>query len=259
MNKEFFNRIEKETYMKRSADPQWMDLVQSRVNITGKIAADIGAGGGIYSIALAQLGAKKVIGVDISENMIAGAKANCRKYPQISFQVGTASESKLPDGEVDVLLERALIHHLKEEHLSACFAEGKRILDKNGLFILQDRTMEDCAIAGSDEHIRGYFFELFPELLEKDISRRHSVETVNSYLKRAGFQTVEVINFWEHRKTYQSLNELKQEIMLRKGRSILFELADEQVQSLADGIGERVTKPFPVVERERWTIWFAKA
>ncbi|MGG1399916.1 class I SAM-dependent methyltransferase [Bacillus salipaludis] len=259
MNKEFFNSIEKETYTKRSVDLQWMELVQSRADVSGKIAVDIGAGGGIYSIALAELGALKVIGVDISENMIAGARENCREDPQISFQVGTASESNLPGRTADVLLERALIHHLKNHQLRECFAEAKRILNENGVFIIQDRTIEDCSLAGSDEHIRGYFFELYPELLKKDIARRHSAETIHSYLTEAGFQHVEVLSFWENRKTYHSLDELKQEIISRKGRSILFELNDEQVQILADGIGERVTKPFPLVEKERWTIWFARA
>lgn len=259
MNKEFFNSIEKEIYTKRSADPKWMDLVQSRVSVTGKYAVDIGAGGGIYSIALVELGAARVIGVDISENMIAGAKENCREYPQISFQVGTASETNLSSGTVDVLLERALIHHLKDHQLAGCFAEAKRILNKNGVFIIQDRTIEDCSLAGSNEHIRGYFFEFYSELLNKDIARRHSAETINAYLTEAGFQHVEVLSFWENRKTYHSLDELKQEIISRKGRSILFELNDKQVQLLADDIGERVTKPFPLVEKERWTIWVAKA
>ncbi|MFD0829893.1 class I SAM-dependent methyltransferase [Neobacillus sp. M.A.Huq-85] len=232
-----------------------MDLA----DVSRKIAVDIGAGGGIYSIALAELGAARVIGVDISENMIAGAKENCREYPQISFQVGTASESNLPSGTVDVLLERALIHHLKDHQLSECFTEAKRILNKNGVFIIQDRTFEDCSLAGSNEHIRGYFFEFYPDLLKMDIARRHSADTINSYLTEAGFQHVEVLSFWENRKTYNTLDELKQEIILRKGRSILFELNDEQVQILADDIGERVTKSFPLVEKERWTIWFARA
>ncbi|MED1468823.1 hypothetical protein [Bacillus salipaludis] len=67
------------------------------------------------------------------------------------------------------------------------------------------------------------------------------------------------MTFWEIRKTYHSEEELKQEIISRRGRSILFELNDEQVQVLANGIGELVTKSFPLVEKEKWTIWFARA
>ncbi len=258
MRKEFFNGIEKDTYTQRMADRNWMELIRNHVKVENKRAADIGTGGGIYAMALADLGAESVIGIDISENMLKAAKQNCRDYHNIRFQSGNSSDSNLPDQSVDVLLERALIHHLRRPELGECFKEAARVLADQGVFIVQDRTVEDCGLPGSQEHIRGYFFEVFPELLEKDMARRHSVETVQSLLAEAGFDSVQVVSFWEHRKIYDSVKELQEEIISRKGRSILFELNDEQVHDLAERIAKRVQQPFPLVEKERWTIWFAQ-
>ncbi|MDP4169147.1 MAG: class I SAM-dependent methyltransferase [Bacillota bacterium] len=257
MDNHFFNRIDKETYTARRADSSWKLVIKDNVDVKGKNAADIGSGGGIYSIALAEMGAKKVIGVDISENMLAGAIDNCRDFNNILFQVGTAQSTNLETDQSDIVLERALIHHLKENELEDCFIEAKRVLNENGVLIIQDRTKEDCVLKGDTEHIRGIFFDIFPELIEKDTMRRHSADVVSTYLKRAGFRDIKAITFWENRRTYESIVELKGEIISRKGRSILFELNEEQIHCLADEIEKRVENQFPLTEKERWTIWFA--
>ena len=258
MKKDFFEGIQRDTYTNRGAGDNWKEIIQKHVDIKNKTVADIGVGGGIYSIALAELGAKKVIGIDIAENMLAAARSSCLSYPQIEFQIGHASDTHLKDKEVDVILERALIHHLTESQLKDCFVEAKRILQDEGFYIIQDRTSEDCLVKGSPEHLRGYFFDIYPQLKEKDISRRHSIETVHDTLFKAGFSEIEFLTLWENRKLYQSGEELKQEILERKGRSILFELDDPELEILADKILEKAEGKFPLQEKERWTIWIAK-
>lgn len=52
-----------------------------------------------------------------------------------------------------------------------------------GVYIIQDRTPEDCLLKGDDNHIRGYFFERFPKLKEQEIKRGHSSELVIETLK----------------------------------------------------------------------------
>ena len=59
--------------------------------------------------------------------------------------------------------------------------EASRILKKNGVLIVQDRTIEDCTIPGSPEHIRGYFFSIFPKLIEiesKDDQNHHDTTRI---------------------------------------------------------------------------------
>jgi ubiquinone/menaquinone biosynthesis C-methylase UbiE len=258
MEKPFFEKISKDAYTKRNADDSWKNLIKQHVDVRNKSIADIGCGGGIYSIALSELGAQSVIGIDQSENMLEGAKGNCKEYQNIKFQIGSATEANLKSEEVEVVLERALIHHIKEKELINCFNEAKRILKENGQFIIQDRTKEDCLLSGSSEHIRGYFLEFFPKLVEKDISRRHASKTMNEKLLEAGFKEVKEITFWEYRKTYYSKNELKEELLSRNGRSLLFHLNDNEINELATKINEKVSENFPIIEKERLTIWVAQ-
>jgi len=95
-------------------------------------------------------------------------------------------------------------------------------------------------------------------LVEKDISRRHASKTVNENLIEAGFKEVKEISFWEYRKTYCSNKEIKEDIMSRNGRSLLFHLNDYELNELADKINEKVSGNFPIIEKERWTIWIAR-
>ena len=95
------------------------------------------------------------------------------------------------------MLERALIHHIGDLH--ACFKEAYRVLEKNGVFIVQDRTPEDCLIEGDNSHIRGYFFELFPRLIEKETNRRHASSLVIEKLMEVGFKEVEEVKLWEYK------------------------------------------------------------
>ncbi|GMK37009.1 hypothetical protein PCCS19_00620 [Paenibacillus sp. CCS19] len=66
------------------------------------------------------MGASQVKGVDFSEEMLRGASQNCKDCNNIKFIHGDAYDTKLPDGEYDIILERALIHHLVDYSRSEC-------------------------------------------------------------------------------------------------------------------------------------------
>lgn len=136
------------------------DLVQFDKSLK---ALDIGCGGGIYSKVLAEMGLASITGIDFSEEILKGAKENCKEYPNISFKQGDALNTGLESNNYNLLLERALIHHIDD--LQKCFDEAYRLLEDRGIFIVQDRTPEDCLLKGNENHIRGYFFERFPQLI----------------------------------------------------------------------------------------------
>ncbi len=73
----------------------------------------------------------------------------------------------------------------------------------NGIYIVQDRTPEDCLIEGNHSSIRGYFFETIPRLIEKEINRRHDSPFVIEKLKEVGIE-VEEVKLWEIRKVYKN-------------------------------------------------------
>lgn len=247
------------TYASRQADLSWVEQIQKLVDLRGKKVVDIGCGGGIYSTALAELGASQVTGVDFSQAILKGASEHCQGYEQIDFVQGNALETGLPAGQYDLVLQRALIHHLPADQLLACFAESFRLLKPGGVLLVQNRTPEDCLLPGSEHHIRGYFFERYPRLCAEEVTRRHSSEAVQSVLTEVGYAKVEEIQFRETRRVHASLQQLESDLLARTGRSILHSLSDAELQDLVAYIGEQVQVEDgqEIVEQDRWTIWLA--
>ncbi|MDM5339822.1 class I SAM-dependent methyltransferase [Fictibacillus enclensis] len=244
------------SYASRTASDEWKTLIKPYIVSSESMAIDIGCGGGIYTKALLELGANHVTALDFSENMLTAAKENCSDYKRrISFKQGEASCTHLPSSVADIVLERAVIHHLND--LESAFVEAFRLLKTGGTFIVQDRTPEDCLLPGSPEHIRGYFFEKEPVLIKQEIKRRFSHERVHSVLTEAGFTGIKEIKLWETRKSFSSFQELASDLKSRTGRSILFELNDEQLNALLTFIEDKLKNEKSIIERDRWTIWFA--
>jgi ubiquinone/menaquinone biosynthesis C-methylase UbiE len=254
---DFHNKNNRSSYTTRLADQSWREVIQDITELIGKKVLDIGCGGGIYSKALVEMGAAKVTGVDFSEEMLKGAADYCQECDQINFVTGTAFDTKLPSEQYDVILERALIHHIKE--LNPNFEEVYRLLQKGGTFIVQDRTVEDCLLAGSHSHIRGYIFSCFPKLVDKEVNRRHTDEAVQKALQEAGFRNIKAQKLRETRNTYPNLEELTQGLLARTGRSILHDLTDQELQKLMEYIKGKWQQDFDqhIVEQDQWTIWSA--
>ncbi|WP_019535385.1 class I SAM-dependent methyltransferase [Paenibacillus ginsengihumi] len=252
----FHDKNNRMTYATRIADESWISLIKENIDISGKEAADIGCGGGIYTKALASLGASHVTGIDFSEEMLKGAAENCKALDNVSLLKGSAEHTGLPDDRFDIILERALIHHLKD--LNRCFRESARILKRNGTLIIQDRTPEDCLLPGDVNHIRGYFFEKYPALASKEIARRHASDKVRESLESNGFFVSKEVQLQETRRVYHDLDSLCNEIMQRTGRSILHELTDGELRELVLFIKNKLDRSAaPIIEKDSWTLWFA--
>jgi len=252
----FHDEQNRQSYATRNADQSWISLISNTVDVGNKVIADIGCGGGIYTKVLINMGASQVTGVDFSEEMLTAARNNCNDLQNATFIKGDAYETSLPAGKFDIVLERALIHHLKD--LDACFKEAHRIMKDNGIFIVQDRTPNDCILAGNEHHIRGYFFERFPQLMDKEVSRRYEGEQVQQALERNGFQVVKTVSLWETRRLYKNFDDLERDLLRRTGRSILHELSDDELQQLVSYIREKLAMSHPpIIEKDCWTVWFA--
>lgn len=163
----------------------------------------------------------------------------------------------MDDEQYDIVLVRAVIHHIND--LNACLKEVFRVLNPQGIVLLQDRTPEDCLIEGNETNIRGYFFTRFPNLINKEISRRYATDKVLQVLQNVGFNGLEVYKLWETRRFYKGIDELESDLLNRTGRSILYELSDKELEELVRYISEKFGRSNneSIIEKDRWTIWKA--
>jgi ubiquinone/menaquinone biosynthesis C-methylase UbiE len=254
---DFHARANRETYADRRASAVWAEAIRHLVDPIGKRVADIGCGGGIYSRMWHEIGAAEVTGVDFSAEMIDAAREQAAGLPLVSFRHGDAAATGLPSGSVEIVFQRALIHHLKDDE--ACFAEARRLLVPGGRLIVQDRTPADVAVPGSPDHIRGYFFERFPRLLAVETGRRPTDAAVRRTLQATGFGKIESSTLWEVRKVYRTVDQLAKDLAARTGRSILHELDDRELADLISYIVAQLPAGGTVVETDRWTLWSATA
>jgi len=247
----------KGTYASREADATWLRWLEARVDVSGKKAADIGCGGGIYSKAIAQLGAAEVVGVDFSSSMLESARANCADLDNVSFMQGDAANTGLPAGTFDFVLMRALLHHFEE--VAGCVREARRLLKPNGVYMIQDRTAADCLLPGDARHLRGYMFESFPRLIPIETGRRHEGSVIEAALRGNGFGGITEETLWETRRAFPDQEAFRADLLARTGRSILHELTDAELAELADFIEARTSAQGITewIEQDRWTIWTA--
>lgn len=253
---EFASRRTARTYSDRTADASWLEWARRTLAPSGKDVVDIGCGGGIYTHAFAACGARSVIGIDRSAQYIDEAVASLPNSDTVMFRVGTAWHTTLPDACADIVFERALVHHLTEPEMTANADEAKRLLREDGMLVVQNRTIEDVESADVRYWIRATLLEAFPRLRGWERVRRPSRSRYSALLSRSGFTVVRELPFEEVRRTYTSFEQLSEEIHSRKGKSILFELSDTELERYCDILQEKAGA-LPLEEVDLWTVWVA--
>lgn len=253
MGIDFHSYDNRRSYASRKADADWLSAIRELVNPAGLTVVDAGCGGGIYTEAWAELGARRVIGVDFSEAMLAMARENTSHREEIVYVCADATQTGLPAESADLVFARALVHHLQSPQ--DFLAEAYRLLVPGGICLVQNRTMEDVSLPGSPDHLRGYFFEAFPRLLHVEENRRPREKELRTQMEQTGFAQVRTVRLWEVRKTYAAWEELEADLLSRMGRSLLHELSDAELGELTAYVKERVDGGQPIREQDRWTLW----
>lgn len=251
-----FNSSEtRHIYAGRHADGDWISWSEENLSPKNKNVVDIGCGGGIYTSAFVEMGAKSVVGIDKSKQYIEDNKEEY-KAANLSFSVGDALQTDLKGKCADIVFERALVHHLSKEEQDQNAMECHRILKPDGVLAVQDRTIEDVEENNPKTWIRSTLFEAFPRLIEFERDRRPSRNNYLEILEQWGFSNVTIVPFLEVRKKYQSFEPLRKEIMARKGKSILFQLSDDELNNYCELLEEK-SKTNSLVECDLWTVWLA--
>jgi len=121
----------------------------------GETVLDVGSGGGFDSfIAAGKVGTKgKVIGVDMTDEMLDKARGNARLVGMnnVEFRKGYAEDLPLPDQSVDVVISNGVINLCPDK--TRVFQEIRRVLKPGGRLMIADIVVQKTVPDAAKENI----------------------------------------------------------------------------------------------------------
>ncbi|MHA1226078.1 MAG: arsenite methyltransferase [Candidatus Hodarchaeales archaeon] len=199
----------------------------------GETVVDLGSGAGIDCfLAAKEVGESgKVIGIDMTPEMIDKARDNARKgvYHNVEFRLGEIEHLPIADNSVDVIISNCVINLSPEK--SKVFKETYRVLRPGGRILISDMVLN---------------YE-FPEAVKKALNMPGCVssawvkEDYLNVIKKAGFERVELLEAELIKPRYQpkTVETASGLIKVKLGsydKEIEVELTPEEVNRLSNTV-----------------------
>ena len=152
----------------------------------GETVVDLGSGGGLDCfLAAKKVGEKgKVIGVDMTPEMLDRARANLRKskHKNVEFRLGEIENLPIADNTADVIISNCVINLSPDK--PRVFADAFRVLKPKGRLMISDMVL----------------LKEIPEAIMKNVAAYigciAGAEKKNNYIneiKQAGFKDVQIV------------------------------------------------------------------
>ena len=126
---------------------EWHQLKPLFPSLQGKDVLDLGCGYGWHCKYAAQQGADRVLGIDLSEKMIAKAK-EINADPKITYEICDLEAYAYPQDSWDCVVSNLALHYI--ENLEEIFARVHRTLKKDGIFLFNIEHPVFTAGVGQD-------------------------------------------------------------------------------------------------------------
>ncbi len=153
----------------------------------GETVLDLGSGGGIdVFLASKKVGSHgKVIGVDMTKEMLERAEASALKYGyrNVEFRLGEIENLPVEDETIDTIISNCVIN-LSPDKLKV-FQEAYRVLKPNGRLMVSDIVTK----GELPETVRKSF-DAWAGCIAGALEKTEYVDTI----KRAGFRTIKIIS-----------------------------------------------------------------
>src|SRR5580693_6183201 len=153
----------------------------------GEVVVDLGSGGGLDVFLASKLvGAEgRVIGIDMTPEMIERARANAESggYTNVEFHLANIDQLPLADASVDCVISNCVINLAPDK--PAVFREIARVLKRGGRLAVSDIALKKPLPAEIGQDLMAYV---------GCIAGAIPIDEYRSQLYEAGFAAVEVID-----------------------------------------------------------------
>jgi len=152
----------------------------------GETVLDLGSGAGFDCfLAANKVGpAGKVIGVDMTAEMVEKANGNARKghYANVEFRFGEIESLPVEDNSVDVVISNCVINLVPDK--SAAFKEAYRVLKRGGRLMVSDVVLLRPLPESIQNSVEAYIGCLSGAMMKDDYLK---------VISKAGFKNVKII------------------------------------------------------------------
>jgi SAM-dependent methyltransferase len=153
----------------------------------GDVVLDLGSGAGFDAfLAVQKVGkAGRVIGIDMTPEMIRKAKENAQKggYKNVEFRLGEIEKLPIEDNSVDVVISNCVINLSPDKE--TVFKEAFRVLKPSGRLMVSDLVLSRDLPDIIKESVEAYIGCLAGAIMKVDYL---------TLIKKAGFWDVEVVS-----------------------------------------------------------------
>jgi len=151
----------------------------------GEIVLDLGSGAGFDAfLAAARVGETgRVIGVDMTEEMVEKAKKNAQKnnYSNVEFRLGEIENLPVENNSIDVIISNCVINLSPDKE--RVFRETYRVLKPGGRLMVSDLVLTKELPATIKNSVEAYVGCIAGAIMKNEYL---------NYIKLAGFQNIKI-------------------------------------------------------------------
>lgn len=189
----------------------------------GETVLDLGSGAGFDCFLAAKRVGKsgKVIGVDMTPEMVERARENAKRanYENVEFRLGEIEDLPLDDGSVDAIISNCVINLSPDK--GRVFKEAFRVLKPGGRIMISDIVVLKELPDFIRNSIEAYIGCLAGAVLKEEYLKA---------LKEAGFKDIRIIE-----ETPFQLNLIAHDPTLKRTVQSM-DIPPEEIQSIADSV-----------------------